>query len=419
MNIFAPDLERHKVEFAREFVSDTLYAKSDAVITNLATGELSIYEVKSSASVKEEHIHDVAFQKAAAEACGERVAHAFVIVVNTAYVRNGAIDPEAICKIEDVTAKVFELKEYTSAKIAEAFHYLAVDPDPAILGYCASKLDCVFIRHHHPNLPDYTVFDLANLKAEKRDSLLARGIINIRDIPDDFEITPRQRRFVTVARSGAAHIDYDEIKKSLEGLAYPLYFLDYETFSCAVPHRDGIRPYQQMAFQYSLHGFDAPGIERPHSKYLSDGGDNPPLELARSLRDAMNGEIGTVVVWSQGFEKNVNKQIGEMFPEFAEFFGEINEKLFDLRKIFSDLLYMHPAFLGSTSIKNVMPVLAPLLSYKGLDIGDGMTASIKWFHMATRRGTEEERQATFEALCEYCHLDTKAMVEIFKVLKAL
>ena len=126
-----------------------------------------------------------------------------------------------------------------------------------------------------------------------------------------------------------------------------------------------------------------------------------------------------MIVWSQGFEKTVNKQIGEMYPEFAAFFAEVNDKIFDLRKIFSDQHYLHPEFRGSTSIKKVIPVLAPHISYDDLVVGDGMTASITWFHMATGRMEEAERARVYKELCEYCHMDTWAMVEIYKFLKAL
>jgi len=419
LNIFQIDGAARMVEFGRVFETFTLYAKSDAVVTDTSTGGIHIYEIKSSASVKDEHIYDVAFQWIAAEGAGFQVTGASVITVNTSYVRNGDIDPAQICSVTDVTDRVLQNKEAIRTAIATAFECLDVEPRREILGYCGSKLDCTFIRHHFPDLPEYTVFALGNLNQTKRDELIAQGIIDIRDIPEDFKLSDRQRIQVDTARTGEARINVEDIKNRLEGLVYPLHFLDYETFGYAVPHHAGIRPYQQMAFQYSLHTLSEPGGECVHTYFLSDGSGTPPLEMARSLRDSIGDNIGTVIVWSQGFEKTVNKQIGEMFPEFADFFAEVNDRTFDLRKIFSDLLYVHPSFHGSTSIKKVMPVVAPHLSYDSLEIGDGMTASIKWFHMATGRNGEEESRAIYEALCAYCHLDTWAMVEIFKFLKAL
>ena len=91
--------------------------------------------------------------------------------------------------------------------------------------------------------------------------------------------------------------------------------------------------------------------------------------------------------------------------------------IFDLEAIFNKQLYVHPGFMGKTSIKYVLPVICPDLSYKTLYIGDGQTAAIRWYHMASRRHAECEN--IYEDLCKYCHLDTLAMVKIFKVLEAL
>ncbi|MBK6588017.1 MAG: hypothetical protein IPG22_06900 [Acidobacteria bacterium] len=63
----------------------------------------------------------------------------------------------------------------------------------------------------------------------------------------------------------------------------------------------------------------------------------------------------------------------------------------------------------------MLPVITDL-SYEGMDIADGLTASIKWYHAATGRGTQEERDKTFRDLETYCHRDTLAMVEIYNHL---
>ncbi|MBK8466767.1 MAG: DUF2779 domain-containing protein [Chloracidobacterium sp.] len=201
---------------------------------------------------------------------------------------------------------------------------------------------------------------------------------------------------------------------------YPLHFLDYETFAYAIPQFDGIKPFQQMCFQYSLHTIDQPGAELRHREYLSRGNDGPPRSVAEHLRDSMSGGIGTVFVWYEAFEKGRNTEMAEMFPDLADFFNEVNAKTYDLMKIFSENLYIHPDFKGKTSIKKVLPVLVPSLSYQELGISEGMAATIKWFRAATWTSMNDaERLTIFNDLQEYCELDTFAMVEIFRVLAAL
>ncbi len=409
------------VDFQRTFQTAELSARSDVVVSDTATGEIEIYEIKSSASVKEEHYDDVAFQRVAAERAGAKVRGAFVITMNGDYVRNGDIDVEQLFTITDVTSETDARLANTAEQIKLAYDYLQTVPVPSLADYCMDKkLDCRFIQLHFRELPEYTVFDISFLKHEKRRQLLADGIIDIRHVPDDFPLSDKQKRQVDIAKSGTVLIDTDEIHKRIDGWEYPLHFLDYETFAYAIPQFDGVKPFQQMVFQYSLHTIDAPGAKLRHSEYLSRGDDDPPRSVAESLREAMADGIGTVFVWYETFEKGRNSEMAEMFPDLADFFNEVNDKTYDLMKIFADNLYVHPDFKGRTSIKKVLPVLVPELRYDDLGIGEGMTATIKWFRAATWKGlSDAERETIYQDLLEYCELDTRAMVEIYNVIRSL
>lgn len=413
--------EHTGVDFERAFQTADLYARSDIVVTHKDTGAIDIYEIKSAASVKDDHYDDVAFQKMAAEQSGSRVGRSYVITLNGEYVRHGAIDPEQLFVITDVTNEVNVRLDVTARQAKEAVAYLETVPVPSLVDYCmANKLDCRFIRLHFPELPEYTVFDISFLKHEKRRDLLAQGIVAITDVPDDFPLSEKQRVQVTAAKSDEIFIDREAIAKRVAGWEYPLQFLDYETFSYAIPQFDGIKPFQQMCFQYSLHTIDAPGEAPRHTYFLSYGDDDPPRQLTESLRQAMSGGVGTVLVWYEAFEKTRNSEMAEMFPEYAAFFADVNARTYDLMKIFSDKLYIHPQFKGRSSIKKVLPVLVPELSYLDLGISDGLTASISWFRAATWDTLDDAtRQKTFADLEKYCELDTLAMVRIFDQLAAL
>ena len=123
-----------------------------------------------------------------------------------------------------------------------------------------------------------------------------------------------------------------------------------------------------------------PGAEPEHYEFLARVDEpNPPLAIANHMRESFGDEIGTVFVWYEAFEKTRNSEMAEMLEEHREFFEEINSKTRDLMKVFADRLYIHPEFKGRSSIKKVLPVICPELSYSGLGIGEGLTATIKWF----------------------------------------
>lgn len=407
------------VDFQRTFQTSDIWARSDVVISDRRSSEIEICEIKSSASVKEEHYDDLAFQWIAAERAGHQVNRASILIVNKEYVREGDIDVEQLFVRIDVTEAVRAILRETEDNIRRAYTYLTQVPVASLAEYCIDrKLDCQFIKAHFNELPDYTVFDLLFLKHEKRRELLSRDIVDIVAVPDGFPLSDKQRLQVQVAKSRQSVIDRAAIAARLNSWEYPLHFLDYETFAYAIPQFDGIRPFQQMVFQYSLHTIDAPGAEPRHSGYLSFGAGDPARDVAEHLRDAMGGEIGTVLVWYEAFEKGRNEEMAEMYPDLAGFFREVNAHTVDLMKIFSDNLYVHPDFKGRTSIKKVLPVLAPELDYGKLGIGEGMTATIKWYRAAKWASLDEsERQKIFSDLQEYCELDTWAMVRIYYELQ--
>ncbi|MEE8441262.1 MAG: hypothetical protein V3S41_06025, partial [Spirochaetia bacterium] len=90
-------------------------------------------------------------------------------------------------------------------------------------------------------------------------------------------------------------------------------------------------------------------------------------------------------------------------------------RFFDLLVIFRSH-YSHPDFLGSNSIKNVLPVLVPDLSYEGMAVGDGNEAQAAWAS-AIKLSSGDEKTRVMTQLLDHCRLDTLAMVKIHEVLR--
>ena len=181
---------------------------------------------------------------------------------------------------------------------------------------------------------------------------------------------------------------------------------------------DGTHPHQQVVFQYSLHILDAPDAALRHTEHLCR--DNTPealLSLVKQMRSDIS-DVGSVVVWNKVFERGRNTELGQLFPEYESFFASMNDRMYDLKDVFSKNYYVDPGFKGSNSIKDVLPVLAPHLSYKELSIGKGDLASVRWYEIVTGENSDGAEQV-FADLLEYCKLDTLAMVEIFNVLRKL
>ena len=108
--------------------------------------------------------------------------------------------------------------------------------------------------------------------------------------------------------------------------------------------------------------------------------------------------------------------MASLFPEYADFLTDLNGRMVDLEDVFKGD-YVDARFDGLTSIKKVLPVICPELSYEVLDVQDGASAMDAWQKMIGSDAQEASRIA--HALLIYCELDTLAMVEIYRFLVRL
>ena len=276
---------------------------------------------------------------------------------------------------------------------------------------------CPTFTYFNPDIPEYSIYNLTRVSEKKVNSLVDMDVFELKDIPEDFKLTEKQQNQVTAHLVKEALVDKERIQEELEKLKFPLYFLDYETVSTAIPIFENTWPYQQVAFQYSLHVQDAPDTKPRHFEYLAQKKDGHPIPGLLSQMKSDIGPIGSVIVWNKGFEMARNKEMAKDYPEYKDFLLGVNERVYDLMEIFSTQLHVHPDYHGSVSIKYVLPVLAPELSYKNLeDIQNGGIATLRWYESVAKDMTEAKRQEIYKNLIVYCELDTFAMYRIYQYL---
>jgi len=408
------------VIFQATVIEDNLLAMAD-VLERDGNGWI-LYEVKSSGEVKKDiHIPDMAFQKIAFERAGYTINGTRIIHLNKEFVRHGkSIDPHAYFVTENVDTAVSTIRPEVESQIALALENMSQAKAPAT---CPCRLlsrgkHCPTFAYFNQDIPEYSVYDISRMQGKKLAELIDNEVFLTTDIPDDFTLSPNQTIQVSVDKSGRAIINRDKIHTELAQLEYPLYFIDYESVNPAIPMLDNTRPHQQVVFQYSLHILDAPDAELRHTEFLCRDDTTESLhELVAQMRQDIPTS-GSVIVWNKSFEHTRNTELGQLFPEFKDFFENVNSRVYDLMDIFRKNYYVEPGFRGSNSIKDVLPVLAPHLSYKDLAIGKGDLASVRWYEIAVGEDKSGADQV-FADLLEYCKLDTLAMVEIFNVLRRL
>ncbi|WP_272945299.1 DUF2779 domain-containing protein [Actibacterium atlanticum] len=377
-------------------------------------------EIKSSTSAKTEHTFDLAFQRVVLEAAGFPITRSEVAHVNNKYVKEGEIDPGQLVSITDITDKVEGQLEKTKIRIDHALDVAAsgsmFDPGPE-RAKLKSYDEWLTIREKlDPPLKDNSIHRLPFMTAEKAYKLIETGITEIDQIEDASILGKSTKRYLSALARGERCVEKDRLSSFLSEIVYPVYYFDYETSQSLLPPWNGTRPYQQVPFQYALHIQREPRGEIEHREYLHRDRSNPMPALLSRLREDI-GDTGSVLVWYEGFEKARNKEMADTFPEYAAFLKDVNARVIDLMKPFSEGMITDPAFRGSASIKAVLPVLVPEVTYSDLDIQEGGSASRLWKNVTLTDPDTPEREKVYADLVEYCTLDTWAMVAIHKALR--
>lgn len=378
-------------------------------------GRWRLIEVKSTTDARDHHLEDVAIQYRVVSRSGVDVASACLAHVNRAYIRDGAIDPKQFFKIRNLTRRVQRLQPELAIQLRSEFTVLAAEhpPDIAPGRHCIDPVTCEFYDRCNPPRPTEYIGFLPRIHASAMQELEEMGIKSICDIPDDFELSEIQRRAATCVQTGEPWFS-PELSAELDKLEYPLRFADFETINPCVPRFAGMRPYDQLPFQFSVHSQKEPGETLEHHEFLAKDGGDPRREFISSLCYAL-GESGSILVFSS-FESQRLSDLATWLPEYAERINAIQSRLFDLLPIVREHTY-HPAYAGSYSIKSVLPALVPEMSYEGMEVANGRDAGIAWESLMRRASDQSERASIKKALLDYCRQDTLAMVRLLEGLK--
>ena len=398
------------------FSHNEVFAKVD--ILHKGNEGWEIYEVKSSTGEKDVYMDDIAVQYHIVKGSGLPISKVFLFNINNNYVREGEIEVEKLFALEDITDITIEKQDFIEDEINKQREMLKGDmPEIDIGKYCkANPYDCRFIGYCWQHVPKDSIFDLKGNGVNKF-KLYRQGIIHLRDVPKD--LLPRSQR---IQLEGALEqknvLNRDKVKAFLESLWYPLYFLDFETtYMTPMPLFDSTRPYQQIPFQYSLHYLNNENAELKHYEYLAPAGVDPRKELIEKLLNEIPDDA-CVLVYNKTFEKGILTHIKECFPEHTDQISKIINNIMDLMIPFKKRDVYCWQFNGSYSLKDVLPVLVPELSYEEMEVSDGGMAADAWLQMCELDDpTEIERIR--KALLEYCKLDTLAMVKILEELRTL
>ena len=380
---------------------------------------VEIYEVKSSTEIKDIYKEDISYQVYVLLQLGLNVRRACIVYINSSYERNGELELNKLFKIEDVSNYAFLRQEYIDNKIKDINNYMdnkeEVDKDIGI--HCVKPYECPYFNYCSRNIDNNNVFKLRGMSNNKKFELYSKGIVSYNDLlkSDINKKYIQQIEFELYNKKD--YINKDKIKEFLSNLSYPLYFLDFETFQQSIPLFDGVRPYMQIPFQYSLHYIDEENGKLEHKEFLAEAGVDPRRLLAESLVKDIPDNV-CVVAYNMMFEKMVIKNLASLYSDLSCHLMKIYNNMVDLMIPFKNRYYYSKDMHGSYSIKYVLPALFPndpSLDYHNLDQVHNGSEAMNIYANLNNYSSSELKKVRINLL-KYCELDTYAMVKIWKKL---
>lgn len=410
-----PNLPSSQIEYGFPCQHPRLKATLDALMVEAESGQAYGFVFKMSNKINQDHLVEAAFLSMAYKQTHD-LKRLFIVLLNKYYTRGDDLDLLHLFQVVEVTAEAEGLVKDVANQVNAAHQVLTLDSPEGLVG-CESPDTCPCKHLCHPDLPEYSIYDLAYINSRTRRELLAQGVKMIDQVPMEHQTNKRIQLQVQLTKEKSSYYDKQGITNEFDALEYPLYFLDYEACNLPIPAHPGHWPYFELVFQFSLHRLDKSG-ELAHFEFLHLDKSDP----SRTLIDTLAAHVGTkgsLITWNKSYEARMHNQLARLAPDKLLFLLGLNQRLYDLRDVFTRGYYLDYRFKGKTSLKNVLPVISADLDYKKLTIGKGDEASRVWYELVYLEKDVAKREEIAQNLKDYCRVDTLGMVHVYQYLKGL
>ena len=404
------------------------FCSADILVHN-PDGSYDLLEVKSSKQekatkknplgVKDKYILDATYQRYVLENCGININKVYVVMLARDYVRGNSLDLDQYFVKIDVTAETATRQAEVAAKLAELLPILG-DPTEPISVICKNCNKCEYFAYCGKNIPSPSPFDVYDLDFPVKCQYYNNGVA-FEDISKlNLKLKEAAKRQIEYYdRPDDTYIDKAAVQSFLDSIKVPLYSLDFETYQAVVPEYPGMKTYEQVPFQYSVHklpSLDADMADIEEAHFLDLTGGDPRRAIAESLvKHIPYG--ASVIAYHKSTEENIVKRLAQQSPDLADHL--LSFTYFDPLKLFEDGSYYTNAMGKSFSLKSVAPALYP--EDKGMDYHNlegnvkngtqAMNAILK-----VKELSDDELEQLRQDLETYCALDTLAVVRILKKL---
>lgn len=350
----------------------------------------------------------------------------YVIHLNADYVRQNELDLDQLFVISrnfyngknhptvSVEKAVRDKMRDITPLLAEMAAGFEQEPKAVRTPQCTGRQKC---RYYDSCFPEEIIQDdnsiLTLIGAQHRYEMQKEGISHLRDA-DTARIEGSRQQYAQIMadRQDGLYCDRMALKSWLSRLKYPLTCIDFEWERYAVPPYPGMRPYDVLLFEYSIHIIHEDHTV-DHKVYLSIH--DRREDFARCLIRDVPKE-GTVLAYNaEGAEKIRIRELAQIFPQYRDDLLAINERMEDLQLPFESGMVYDVRMRGQWSLKKIMAMMDDP-GYRDLDIQQGMEAVFEWRRLDEAEELDENDPRVRE-LKEYCGMDSYAMTVVLDWLR--
>ncbi|KPM31513.1 Hypothetical protein I595_2780 [Croceitalea dokdonensis DOKDO 023] len=217
----------------------------------------------------------------------------------------------------------------------------------------------------------------------------------------------------TITQDNTIEVDVANLRLEMSQWKYPLNFIDFETCAVAIPFTSGMRPYEQLAFQFSHHIVYEDGRVVHHSEYINlEIGVFPNFDFLRALKKSLAQNKGSIFRYHNHENTIVNVIYNQLLsskePDREELFRFVESishptgsslrtfppgerDMIDLQRTVLRNYY-HPQTGGSNSIKAILPAVLESSSL----LKSKYTKTIKDINLSSLNFDDEYRFLTLE-----------------------
>ncbi len=393
----------HPAFYAKDLMCDVHYLKRSN------NGKWSAYVVKSSTKISDKSKEKAAFQLLTLISAGLEIEHFYFLTINNQYVREKELDIRKLFRKRDILKELSLTLNELRVTVSE-LHYVLEQheaPKTEIGEYCLSPYDCDFKSQCWKNVPKNSVFELGNVSKETKFKWWNDGVKTQKQLQQ----SKYQAGVKITEEQNEGFIDKNALNEFLGRVEFPILFLDFEGYLPALPPYSGIKPFQIIPFLFAAYKSNSFEENPSFEAYIAPPKHDPRKIFAEKLIELCN-DVNSILVYDPLTEKQVIKSLILSCPELESELKEISGKIIDLAKPIQNKQFYLPAMNGLSSMKYVLPAVAPNTDYSSLEVQSGRAAS-QLYQILCTENHDRDTEAELENLVNYCKMDVHGLVMVF------